>query len=58
MSIEKWGTLCGLQSFTRRSALIPQQTATIQSLPMAFKIVKEMQATGLDWGEGYHPLGR
>jgi putative transposase len=25
---------------------------------MAFEIVKAMQAQGLDWGEGYRPLGR
>ena len=25
---------------------------------MAFEIVKAMQAGGLDWGEGYRPLGR
>jgi putative transposase len=35
-----------------------QRTATITSLPMAFEIVKAMQAQGLDWGEGYRPLGR
>jgi len=35
-----------------------QRTATITSLPMAFEIVKAMQAEGLDWGEGYRPLGR
>jgi hypothetical protein len=35
-----------------------QQAATITSLPIAFEIVKAMQATGLDWGEGYRPLGR
>ena len=35
-----------------------QRTATITSLPMAFEIVKAMQADGLDWGEGYRPLGR
>jgi len=35
-----------------------QQAATITSLPMAFEIVKAMQADGLDWGEGYRPLGR
>jgi transposase-like protein len=32
--------------------------ATIESLPMAFEIVKAIQAEGLDWGEGYRPLGR
>ena len=35
-----------------------QQAATIMSLPQAFEVVKEMQAGGLDWGEGYRPLGR
>jgi hypothetical protein len=25
---------------------------------MAFEVVKAMQADGLDWGEGYRPLGR
>jgi putative transposase len=35
-----------------------QRTATITSLPMAFEIVKAMQADGLDWSEGYRPLGR
>jgi len=35
-----------------------QRTATITSLPMAFEIVKAMRADGLDWGEGYRPLGR
>jgi transposase-like protein len=37
---------------------MPQQAATIESLPMAFEMVKAMQADGLDWGEGYRPLGR
>ena len=37
---------------------MPQRTATIESLPMAFAAVKEMQADGLEWGEGYRPLGR
>ena len=37
---------------------MPQRAATIESLPMAFEVVKEMQADGLDWGEGYRPLGR
>ncbi len=32
--------------------------ATIESLPMAFEMVKAMQADGLEWGEGYRPLGR
>ncbi len=35
-----------------------QQAATIMSLPQAFEVVKEMQADGLEWGEGYRPLGR
>lgn len=35
-----------------------QRAATITSLPMAFEVVKAMQAEGLDWGEGYRPLGR
>ena len=34
------------------------QTATIESLPMAFEVVKAMQADGLEWGEGYRPMGR
>lgn len=37
---------------------MPQQAATITSLAMAFEVVKAMQADGLDWGEGYRPLGR
>jgi putative transposase len=37
---------------------MPQRAATITSLPMAFEFVKAMQADGLDWGEGYRPLGR
>ena len=35
-----------------------QRAATITSLPMAFEVVKAMQTDGLDWGEGYRPLGR
>ena len=35
-----------------------QQAATITSLPMAFEVVKAMQADGLEWAEGYRPLGR
>lgn len=35
-----------------------QRAATITSLAMAFEVVKAMQAEGLDWGEGYRPLGR
>src|SRR6202789_373285 len=37
---------------------MPQRAATIESLPAAFEVVKAMQAQGLDWGEGYRPLGR
>ena len=35
-----------------------QRAATITSLPMAFEVVKAMQAEGLEWGERYRPLGR
>lgn len=35
-----------------------QRAATIESLPVAFEMVKAMQADGLEWGEGYRPLGR
>ncbi|HEV2364980.1 MAG TPA: IS256 family transposase [Caulobacteraceae bacterium] len=34
------------------------QAVTIASLPRAFELVKGMQAQGLEWGEGYRPLGR
>lgn len=37
---------------------MPQRAATIESLPEAFAMVKAMQAAGLEWGEGYRPLGR
>ena len=37
---------------------MPQQAVTIETLPQAFEVVKEMQADGLDRGEGYRPLGR
>ena len=37
---------------------MPQRTATIESLPMVFALVKEMQADALESGEGYRPLGR
>ena len=37
---------------------MPQQAATIRSLPRALAMVKAMQADGLEWGEGYRPLGR
>ena len=32
---------------------MPQRAVTIESLPQAFDVVKEMQVDGLDWGEGY-----
>ncbi len=35
-----------------------QRAATIESLPVAFEVVKAMQADGLEWGEDYRPLGR
>jgi putative transposase len=35
-----------------------QRAATISSLPVAFEFVKAMQADGLDWSEGFRPLGR
>jgi hypothetical protein len=35
-----------------------QRAATITSLPVAFEVVKAMRADGLDWGEGFRPLGR
>ncbi len=34
------------------------QAVTIRSLPMAFELVKGVQAQGLEWGERYQPLGR
>jgi putative transposase len=34
------------------------QAVTIRSLPRALELVKGMQAQGLEWGEGYRPLGR
>jgi transposase-like protein len=37
---------------------MPQRAATIESLSEAFAMVKAMQAAGLEWGEGYRPLGR
>ena len=37
---------------------MPRRAATIESLPAAFEVVKALQAEGLDWGEGYRPLGR
>ena len=35
-----------------------QQAATIVSLPMAFEVVKAMQADGLQWDQDYRPLVR
>lgn len=35
-----------------------QRAATITSLPVAYGIVKAMQADGLDWSEGLRPLSR
>ena len=29
------------------------RTATIESLPQAFEVIKEMQDQGYDWGEDY-----
>ena len=37
---------------------MPQRAATIESLGQAFEVVKAMRADGLEWGEGYRPLGR
>jgi len=37
---------------------MPQRAATIESLPMAFEVVKAMQADGLEWDEDYRPLAR
>ena len=31
------------------------QAATIKSLPRAFRIMKAMQAQGIEWGEDYRP---
>ena len=31
---------------------------TIRSLPVAFEVMKGMQAQGLEWGDGYRPLAR
>jgi len=31
--------------------------AMIETLPEALAMVKAMQADGLEWGEGYRPLG-
>ncbi len=35
-----------------------QRAATITSLPVAYEVVKAMQADSLDWSEGFRPLGR
>ena len=37
---------------------MPQRTATIESLPEAFGMVKAMQADGLDWGTGCRQAAR
>jgi hypothetical protein len=34
------------------------QSATIQSLPVAFEMMKTMQDEGLGWGEDSRPLAR
>ena len=34
------------------------QAVTIESLPEAFEVIKEMQAEGYSWGEDYRPAGR
>jgi hypothetical protein len=41
-----------------RSTPMPQRAATISSLPMAFELAKALRADGLNWSEGYRPLGR
>ena len=33
------------------------QTATIKSLPRAFRMMKAMQAQGIEWGEDYRHAG-
>jgi transposase-like protein len=40
------------------STPMPQQAATIESLPMAFEFVKAMREDGLRWSDGYRELGR
>jgi putative transposase len=37
---------------------MPQRAATIASLPMAFEVVKAMQADGLEWDVDYRPSAR
>jgi hypothetical protein len=34
------------------------QTATIRSLPAAFRMMKAMQVKGVDWGEDYRQGAR
>ena len=34
------------------------QTATIKSLPAAFRMMKAMQAEGVEWGEDYRASAR
>jgi hypothetical protein len=34
------------------------QTATIKSLPVAFAMMKAMQAEGVEWGEDYRGAAR
>ena len=33
------------------------QAATIKSLPRAFRMIKAMQAQGIEWGEDYRRAG-
>ena len=40
-----------------RSTPMPQ-AVTIESLPEAFEVIKEMQAEGYTWGEDYRPTSR
>lgn len=37
---------------------MPQRAAAIQSLPVAFAMLKAMEAEGLEWGDGYRIAGR
>src|ERR1700747_368000 len=58
VSGEEGGTpTCDCQD-TNGAPPMSQRAATITSLPMAFEVVKAMQGEGLEWGEGYRPLGR
>ena len=34
------------------------RSVTIQSLPEAFEVIKEMRVQGYDWGEDSRPAGR